>query len=244
MENYRCAREKKNVILKKLGKWHERYTFDGKNGENDFADKVMGSEFVEKIFEAGQFFVILKILEYLNGFDLAFLDVATNCSVLTAFVQNSTSLARRIFWTNTSWKFGHTKQRCLLNLHRLQNLRDGAALQEELQVLNCSNTELVKKKDAWMSEPTLLDHSKKMCTVSQNPVFPLVAIAYVGGSLEIIAYGGRPREKIGPKLFDYFHADEPTRQTISWSPDGQHLLIVETFGGAQHLKATKIKLLR
>ena len=248
MESYRSEREKKTYILKKLQKWSDRSSYLGKKADEDFSDKIMGSEFVEKLFRSGHHLIIIVILEFLNAFDLAFLDVASNCPILNTYLPISSKRARRIFWTNTPWNFfaGTYKSslNCLLNLDRLAELEDGGKLQEEIDLLQGSQTVNTRKED-WISEATCIDHDYQIKTANLNPVFPLVAFLYNTGVLDVLAYSGRAREKIGPKLYTYLQHTEISHRAISWSPDGLHLLLVETFQTDRlTIRSVKLKLFR
>lgn len=250
MDNYRVDIETKKRILVKLGKWSERYT--PKGFVDSYEDKMMGARFVERLLRVGHLLLVIEILKFLDGFELAFLDVATDGQILEQFLNtSSSSLARQIFWLNTRWKFRgfgqpfrHKHDQILVNLERLKSLTDGGELQTELELLNDA-AEPPLYKTSLLAEVTPLDQPAEIKTVNLNPVFPLAAMIYFGGFLEVIAYTGRPREKIGIKLFVKIRVTNARSEiAASWSSDGLHLLIFEIEGGHHETTRTTMKLLR
>ena len=232
MEEYRSRRKRSTDILKKLKLWHRRY-YPSPSGI-DFKKidtQIAGADMIVKLANNGARPAIYEILQYLTASELAFLDAATNINLLPNYTSQSFALSKQIFWTNTVWDFEPETLRpedrieCPLELSRLQELETGEELQEEIFAL----TTVENEKDKFVSEVTILDPDIKIKNFSVNPIFPLAAVTYEGRSLiEVIAYGSRPREKIGPKLFARYITYRSNVFSASWSPDGLHLLTIES----------------
>ena len=238
MEEYRREREKGREVLKRLRKWHERYS-DKSVSEDDLLDMVRGSEFVVRMHNRGLSIPIVEVLKYLNIKDLAFLDVASEGVIVPNYVEGTRELARQIYWNNTKWGFENSEEwtrsnkakgigldervSCPLSMAHFRYLKSGSELLEEYEVLSTT----LGQKEEWVSEATVLDLNDRVSMFNPNPHFPLAALIFSGGQLEIVAYGGRPREKIGPKLFSYWPSRKNYIKMMSWSPDGLHLLIIE-----------------